>query len=44
MTDYELAVAWLGVREYKYLQQGHCNDTSWFTFDELIKELNDARN
>ena len=44
MTDYELSIAWFDVREYKYLQQGHCNDVSWFTFNELLTELNNERN
>ena len=44
MIDYIDAVNWTDAVEKDYLQQGHRDDESGYTFDEIIEELNNARN
>jgi len=39
---YRDAVAWADVTECDYLQQGYRDDQSSYSFDELIKELNNV--
>ena len=40
MSEYEESVAWCDVTEHDYLEQGYRNDDSCYSFNELMKELN----
>ena len=39
ITDYMFQILYLDQEEHKHIQQGHCNDGSVYSFDEIIQEL-----
>ncbi len=39
MKDYKTAVVYSDIVETRYLQQGHRDDVSPYTFEELMKEI-----
>lgn len=39
IDDYMFQIIYLDQEEHKYIQQGHCNDVSAYSFSEIMNSL-----